>query len=36
MRSFARELGLTPAARTNLHGNQKPEPDPFADFPDRI
>jgi phage terminase small subunit len=32
--SCARELGLTPAARTGLHGNQQEERDPFADFLD--
>ena len=34
VRSLARELGLTPAARANLHGNPEPERDPFADFLD--
>lgn len=34
LRAFARELGLTPSARTGLHGNQQEERDPFADFLD--
>ena len=32
--SFARELGLTPAARANLRGGEDAERDPFADFLD--
>ena len=34
VRSFARELGLTPSARTGLRGNGQDERDPFADFLD--
>jgi P27 family predicted phage terminase small subunit len=34
LRALARELGLTPAARTGLRANGEPERDPFADFLD--
>lgn len=34
LRGFARELGLTPAARAGLTGHGHEEPDPFADFLD--
>ena len=34
VRALARELGLTPAARTSLQGGAEPERDPFADFLD--
>ena len=34
VRSLARELGLTPAARTSLHGTAEAERDPFAEFLD--
>ncbi len=34
LRAFARELGLTPAARVGLRGNGETERDPFADFLD--
>ena len=34
VRAFARELGLTPAARASLHSGGREERDPFADFLD--
>ena len=34
VRALARELGLTPAARTVLRGSEAEERDPFADFLD--
>ena len=34
LRAFARELGLTPAARSTLTGNPRPERDAFAAFLD--
>lgn len=34
LRGFARELGLTPAARAGLTGHGHDEADPFADFLD--
>ena len=34
VRSLARELGLTPSARTGLRGEQETERDPFAAFLD--
>ncbi|MHB8459873.1 MAG: phage terminase small subunit P27 family [Candidatus Limnocylindrales bacterium] len=36
VRMMGRELGLTPAARASLHGNQEPERDPFAAFLDGV
>ncbi|MHB8459855.1 MAG: phage terminase small subunit P27 family [Candidatus Limnocylindrales bacterium] len=34
--TLAGKLGLTPAARAGLHGNQEPERDPFAEFLDGV
>lgn len=34
VRALARELGLTPTARTGLRGNGEADRDPFADFLD--
>jgi P27 family predicted phage terminase small subunit len=35
VRAYARELGLTPAARVGLRARDEAEPDPFAAFLDR-